>query len=195
MKVIGLTGGSGSGKSTVATLLQEKGLRVLDADRIYHELLASDPEMNAELADAFGDEILSESGIVDRKKLGALVFGKPDAEARLHILNEITHKYVMVRIRKMLQEARGEGLSIVVLDAPLLFEAGAEVLCDTVIGVIAPTEQRIARLIERDGITHEQARARIAAQHGDDFFRARCDLILENDSDESALLERLMQLL
>lgn len=195
MKVIGLTGSSGSGKTLVASILKASGLPVIDADAVYHELLQKGGACTDELAKAFGEQILDKNGLVDRRALSLAVFGKPETEALLHTLNNITHKYVMSEIEKTLQALACGGTRCAVLDAPLLFEANAHRLCDLVIGVVAKEAIRKARIIKRDGLSEEAATSRLAAQKSDAFYRERCDHILENDTDEAALRENLFALL
>ncbi len=185
MKIIGLTGPSGAGKSTVAGFFAAYGIPAIDADRVYHGILAAKGPCTDELASAFGRDILNEAGFVDRKKLGAAVFGRPDTPSRLHTLNEITHKYVMAQVREETENYRRRGVRAVLFDAPQLFEAGAERECDLVIGVLADRAHRLRRIMRRDGIDEAAASARLCAQKDDDFYRARCDLILENNGDES----------
>ena len=195
MKVIGLTGSSGAGKSLVASFLEAYRFPVIDADAVYHELLRKGGACTDELARAFGEKVLNEKGLVDRRALSLAVFGKPETEALLHTLNDITHKYVMSEIQKRLQELQRAGTRCAVLDAPLLFEANAHRLCDLVIGVVAKEETRMARIIRRDGLSEEAAKRRLAAQKSDAFYRERCDLILENDADEATLRKSLLALL
>ena len=194
LTVIGLTGQSGAGKSAVASLLRARGLPVLDADEIYHALLDSDTALRDELVAAFGAEILASDGSIQRKKLADTVFGKPNTEKLLHTLNKVTHKYVMNRVRQQLQELKQSGATVAVLDAPLLFEAGAEKICDFVVGVIAKRELRISRIMARDGLSAKAAARRTDAQKSDEFYRTRCDLVIENNEDGSALEEKVRSL-
>ena len=195
MKVIGLTGSSGAGKSAVASILKASKLPVIDADAVYHELLQKGGACTDELVSAFGEKILDEKGLVDRRALSLAVFGKPETAALLHTLNNITHKYVMSEIEKRLQALALDGACYAVLDAPLLFEANAHLLCDRVIGVVAKEATRKARIKRRDGLSEEAAKSRLAAQKSDAFYRERCDHILENDTDEAALRRNLFALL
>ena len=184
MKIIGLTGPSGAGKSTVAGFFAAYGIPAIDADRVYHDILAAPGPCTEELAAAFGRDILGEAGLVDRKKLGAAVFGRVDTPARLHTLNEITHKYVMAQVRKETEALRLRGVRAVLFDAPQLFEAGADRECDLVVGVLADRTHRLRRIMRRDGIDEAAALARLDAQKDDDFYRARCGFIFENNGDE-----------
>ncbi len=181
MKIIGLTGGSGTGKGTVAARMRERGAGWVDADAVYRRLCAENREMLAALDAAFGG-VLEETGALDRPKLARLVFSDPD---RLRELNRITNPYIRAASRAAIQAQAA--CPIVLYDAPTLFEAGADDLCEKTVGVLADTETRIRRVMARDGISEQAARARILAQPDDGFYRARCDYILENNGDLAAL--------
>ena len=195
MKIIGLTGPSGAGKSTVAGFFAAYGIPTIDADRVYHDILSAPGPCTDELTATFGRDVLNESGLVDRKKLGAAVFGKADTPARLQTLNEITHKYVMAQVEKETAALRRRGVRAVLFDAPQLFEAGADRKCDLVIGVLADRDHRLRRIMRRDGIDKAAAIARLDAQKPDDFYRARCQLILENNDDESIVAAKIRDFL
>ena len=177
MRIIGLTGGSGTGKGTFAALLRDKGAGWVDADAVYRTLCAENREMLAALDAAFGG-VLDENGALDRPKLARIVFADP---AKLRQLNEITLPYIRAA---SLDEMRAQGdCPFVLYDAPTLFEAGADDLCERIIGVLADTEVRVQRIMARDGLDEAAARARIGAQPDADFYRARCDYIVENNDD------------
>ncbi len=184
MKIIGLTGGSGAGKSTVARALHAKGAGWVDADAVYHMLCRENRAMLEELCIAFGD-VLDADGALDRTRLAPVVFDSPE---RLALLNTITIPY----IRAASQEAFAAcaACPFTLFDAPTLFQSGTDDLCSGVIGVLAPRALRIARIMERDGISNEQAAARIDAQPDDRFYRARCRWIIENSASQEAV-ERL----
>ena len=185
MKIVGLCGGSGSGKGEVARILREAGYLHLDTDAIYHELIGGDSACLRELADEFGREIIAESGALDRKKLAAIVFAD-GAEEKRHRLNEIAHRYVLDEVRQRIATAEGNYAAAIV-DAPLLFESGFNAECDAIISVIAPRDARIARIVERDGLTSEQAARRIDAQLDEEFLRSHSNFTIENKHDLSAL--------
>ena len=175
MRIIGLTGGSGTGKGTFAALLREKGAGWVDADAVYRRLCAENRDMLHELDAAFGG-VLDETGALDRKKLAAIVFADPD---KLKMLNGITLPYIRAA---SLDEMRAQGdCPFVLYDAPTLFEVGADDLCERIIGVLADTETRVKRIMARDGLDEASARARIGAQPDADFYRTRCDYIVENN--------------
>lgn len=187
MKIIGLTGPSGAGKGLACRIFARYGIPAVDTDGIYHTLLAQKGAMTDELTDAFGADILSPEGLVDRRRLAQTVFGHPDTDVRLHTLNTITHKYIMAKARELVQAHRRAGARGVLIDAPQLFEASIQDECDLVLGILADRETRIARICARDGIDRAAAERRIDAQKSDDYFRAHCHCILENDADEAAL--------
>ena len=175
--IIGITGGTGSGKTTLLNLIRDLGGLILDCDAIYHELLQTDDAMLRAIEDRFPGVITD--GILDRKKLGAIVFA--DAQALLD-LNRITHTAVKNEVLRRL-ETKPE---LAAIDAIGLFEGGLAELCDVTVAVTAPHEDRVARLMARDGISEEYARSRIAAQHDDAWFRERCDATLENNGELDA---------
>ena len=185
MLVIGLTGPTGAGKGCVADLFAAFGLPVLNADRIYHTLLIPPSPCLDELADHFGKEILTESGTLNRKALGAIVFSNAD---ELATLNTITHHYVMAEIRKRLEQLRKDEALAAVIDAPQLFEAGADRDCNVIVSVLADPALRIDRIMRRDGIDAEAAVKRVSAQKSDAFFRAHSDYVIENNESPERLL-------
>lgn len=175
MRIIGLTGGSGTGKGTFAALLRDKGAGWVDADAVYRTLCAENHEMLAALDTAFGG-VLDGTGALDRPKLARIVFADPE---KLRKLNEITLPYIRAASLDAMH-AQGDCL-FVLYDAPTLFEAGADDLCERIIGVLADTEVRVQRIMARDGLDETAARARIGAQPDADFYRARCNYIVENN--------------
>lgn len=183
--LIGLTGMSGAGKSTVAALLGKKGFRIIDCDALVHALY-EDARYARLIEDAFGTAYVS-GGAVDRKKLGALVFSDP---AALKKLNETVSPFIMNAVVECIETARRGEISTV-LDAPLLFEYGLERSCDCVIGVVTDPETAVKRLSLRDGKSEDELRARLRAQHGEAFFRERCDYVLENLGNAGALARAL----
>ena len=187
--LIGLTGMSGAGKSTVAAILAKKGFRIIDCDALVHSLY-EDIRYFRLVRDAFGEEYIC-GGTVDRKKLGALVFSDPNA---LKKLNETVSPFIMRAVTERIMEAKADGVSTV-LDAPLLFEYGLERHCDAVIGVTVDMETAVRRLLERDHRSETELRARLASQHGGAFFREHCDHVLENNADEQALATALDDIL
>ncbi|MBE6538201.1 MAG: dephospho-CoA kinase [Ruminococcaceae bacterium] len=181
MLVIGLTGPSGSGKSEVAKLLAEKGIPHIDCDSVYHSLISSESDCTQEIAEFFGTEVLNADGSVNRKKLSHIVFCGEDHEEKLALLGRITHKYVLVECRNMINEFEHLGKTAVTVDAPTLIESSFDRECDIVLVVTAPKEIRLKRITERDGITREAALERISSQNPDSFYTDRADFIINND--------------
>ena len=184
--IIGITGGTGCGKTTLLNLIREQGGLVLDCDTIYHELLLSDREMLDAIDARFPGVV--EDGSLNRKKLGAIVFA--DEQALLD-LNAITHSAVKREVLRRL-EAKP---TLAAIDAIGLFEGGLAELCDVTVAVTAPAEVRIHRLMARDGITEEYARSRIAAQHDEGWFRDRCTYVLENGGSLDAFAPKCLAFL
>ena len=179
--LIGLTGMSGAGKSTIASWFAKRGFHLIDCDALVHSLY-EDRQYTVLVEKAFGADYI-QNGSVDRKKLGALVFSEPKA---LKKLNETVSPFIMNAVTARIAAAKQQDISTV-LDAPLLFEYGLEKYCDLVIGITTDLETAVRRLSERDGRSEAEIRARLASQHSADFFREHCDYILENNSNLSIL--------
>lgn len=175
--IIGITGGTGCGKSTLLKLLESKGCLCMDCDAIYHALLAQDKGLLDSIERRFPGTV--ENGQLNRKKLGSVVFSD---SAALFDLNKITHSAVKEEVLRRL-EAKPE---LAAIDAIALHEGGLGSLCDTTVAILAPEEMRIARLMEREGISRQYAKSRIAAQHTDEWFRSHCDHVLENNDSLEA---------
>lgn len=185
-RIIGLTGQTGAGKSEVAKLLIERGYPVVSADEAARKAV-EDSEIKAMLCAAFGD-VLKPDGSLDRRRVAQIAFSAP---GRVAVLNAITHPKIS---EIMLEEAQKCSSDIVVFDASQLFEAGQEVYCERVIGVIADQELRLERIIKRDGISSEAAELRMKAQHDERFFIERCDDIIKNDGTVSELLAQVREI-
>lgn len=182
--VLGLTGGTGCGKSTAAVYLQKKGAFLIDADEIARRMTAPGTPTAAAILKAF-PEAAAPDGSFSRKRLGALVFS--DAE-KLAQLNAITHPAIISEIRQLLDRT---DTVITVLDAPLLFQSGLEDACTATVGFLADESLRIQRIMDRDGLDEEGARRRIASQPDDDYFRKRATYIIENNGDVNEVYAKL----
>lgn len=183
MKILGLTGGSGTGKSAACTAFARLGCGVIDADATYRTLCDTCEPMLKEIQNVFGD-VFSTDGKLDRKKLGAIVFA--DAQ-KLQQLNAITHPYIRQAARDAFAAYSKRGCLLCIYDAPVLFEGQMETLCDKTCAVLAARNTRIARIVARDAITEEYAALRIDAQKDDAFYRERCDYVVQNDADLDTL--------
>ncbi|MFE9969882.1 dephospho-CoA kinase [Streptomyces hirsutus] len=185
MLTVGLTGGIGAGKSEVSRLLVECGAVLIDADRIAREVVAPGTPGLTAVVEAFGEEILTEDGSLDRPRLGAIVFADKE---KLALLNSIVHPLVGARSRE-LEEAAAED-AVVVHDVPLLTENGLASLYDLVIVVDASTETQLERLVGRRGMSEEDARARMAAQATREQRRKIADIVIDNDVPLDELTRR-----
>ena len=179
--IIGITGGTGCGKTTLLNVIAEKGGLILDCDAVYHQLLTQDCSLLNAIEQRFPGTV--ENGQLQRKKLGSIVFS--DEKALLD-LNRITHSAIKAEVLRQL-EAKPR---LAAIDAIALFEGGLAELCDTTVAVTAPAEIRVQRLMVRDNISEDYARSRIAAQHPEEWFRERCDCILENSGTQVQFREK-----
>ena len=170
--ILGITGGTGCGKTTLLNCIAEQGGLILDCDAIYHELLRTDPTLLSAIGARFPGTV--ENGVLQRKKLGNLVFSDDKA---LSDLNAITHGAVKTEVLRRLEGKP----SLAAIDAIGLFEGELAELCDVTVAVTAPEEDRIRRLMVRDNISREYAKSRIDAQKTADWFRTKCDFCLNND--------------
>ena len=190
MTVIGLTGGSGTGKTTALGVLAERGAAVIDCDAVYHELAAAHGPMLDEIASRFPGVV--EGGQLKRKALGQTVFHDPVALADL---NDITHKYVGQVVDERLAAFAEGGAELVAIEAIALIESGLAARCDLVFGILAPVEERVRRITAREGIDPAYAKARIESQKPDAFYEAHCHYILENtDETPTAFLAQCREL-
>lgn len=178
MKVIGLTGGIGSGKSTVSATMAELGAVLLNADLVGHEAYLPHKNVWHDIVDAFGRDILNDQDEVERPKLGALVFGNPD---NLQKLNSIVHPWMYRRMEEMLKEQEAKGTKVVVLEAAILFEAKWTPLVDEVWVTVASEENVIQRLQARNGLTPEQVRSRIQSQMSTEERARQAQVVIDTN--------------
>lgn len=177
MEIIGITGQTGAGKSTICRALVSRGAYHIDADAVAKSLYCKGAPILSKLQDAFGSQILTADGELDRPALAAAAFRDRDSTARL---NAIVHPAVTEKIRAILDEQRKAGVQCVLIDAIALFESGEAALCDRTVGVIAPEAARLARITARDGLSEADALLRIRAQHDESFYVSRCDDVIRN---------------
>lgn len=178
--ILGITGGTGCGKTTLLRCIAAQGGLILDCDAIYHDLLRTDPALLGAIEKRFPGTV--ENGVLQRKKLGKLVFSD---EKALNDLNKITHSAVKAEVLRRLADKP----KLAAIDAIGLFEGGLAELCDVTVAVTAPEEDRIRRLMTRDGIDRDYAKRRIAAQKSAEWFRERCDFCLENSGTQADFQE------
>ncbi len=175
MKIIGVTGGTGGGKTTVTKIMEEYGAYIVDADVVARQVVA--PGCPALRAIECEWNVV-ENGVLDRRELAKIVFSD---EAELHKLNGIVHKYVIEEIKSQLANCQKE---IFVIDAIALFESGLADLCDVTVAVIADKTVRCERIMARDGLTKDEALMRINAQKSDDFYIENADVVIYNNDDD-----------
>lgn len=183
MKIIGMCGGSGAGKGYVCGVFATRGIPSIDTDGIYHAMTSGPSPCLSELTAHFGAGILQADGSLDRRALSAIVFA-PDGAEKLKLLNAITHKYIKTETEKEIERCRAEGCPAVIVDAPALFESGFDRMCDLVVGVFAPYETRISRIMARDGLSRERAEARLAKQIPDSELIPRCHYCIHNGGED-----------
>ena len=180
IRVIGITGPTGAGKSLLSDYLRRQGIAVIDADAVYHELLVPPSACLDALRQAFGDGIFFADGTLDRSALSAIVFHDAD---KLTLLNQTVLGFVLSEIRRRIGLLAEDSHTVVAVDAPTLIESGFHAECDSVVSVLAPAELRLSRIMQRDGIDRTAALARIRAQKDDSFYRSHSDTVLNNDGD------------
>lgn len=185
--VIGLTGQSGAGKTTVCKVFDEKGFAIINADKIARFIMEKGSPCLAEVTECFGKDILNGDGSLNRQKLADIVFG--DRE-KLMQLNAISYPYITSEILKMINKYRDENRKYVLIDAPTLFESRADDFCDLIISVTASEKLRTERIAARDGLTPEQIKERFSSQHTEEFFINHSDFIIKNNNSADELIEK-----
>ena len=179
-KVIGLTGGIGSGKSTVSQFLMELGAVIIDADKVGHEAFLPDTPAWHDVTTAFGQDIIAPSGEIDRNKLGEIVFNDPESLSRL---NRIMHPRMYDMMRAQIEEHRKQGVAVIVIEAAILIEANWQSMVDEIWVTVTPEETVIKRLKEQRGLDEEQTKARIRSQLANDERRKHADMVINNNGD------------
>lgn len=176
VKIIGLTGQSGAGKSTVAGIFEQNGFAVINADSLVTRVYGQNKYYLNAVAAYFGSDIINSDGTLDRKLLAKRAFSSKE---NTRALGGIVHPFVLSEFLNELKAVNGYA----VFDAPQLFESGIDVICDVIVSVVAEEKIRLERIMNRDGITESEARQRINAQLSEEFFRANSDYIIENSTD------------
>lgn len=192
MKIIGVTGGIGSGKSTVSSALRDLGAAVVDADVLARNVTASGGKAFDELVEYFGKEIVNENGELDRGKLSSIAFND---QVKLHALNCITHKHIADKLRDTVEILKNNGkYDIIVIDAPIPIQKGFLDLADEVWVVAADRDTRIKRVMDRSGYTNEDAVSRINSQLRDEEYLKIADEVLQNNGSPEELEQAVVKL-
>lgn len=186
MLIIGLCGGTGSGKGTVADLFKIYAVPSIDSDKLYHELTGRNCPLTLKLAEIFGESVIGADGSLNRKALSSIVFA-PGNENALQTLNSVTHRAIIEESEKIIDKHRASGAPAVIFDAPLLFESGFNEKCDVIVSVIADDRLRMARIMRRDSIDEQMARRRIQSQKSNEFLIRNSDYVIINNGDFTAL--------
>lgn len=174
--LIGLTGSTGSGKSTIAEFFRQNGYIIIDADKIARQALAKDSSCLKQVCGVFGDDILNPDGGLNRQKLAERAFSSSE---NTQLLNDITHPWIFLQVLKICRQNIDSGKNKLLFDAPVLFESNSDIMCDAVVSVTAPKEVRLERLVKRDGLSEEQIRKRMSVQHDDDYYTSRSDFVID----------------
>lgn len=195
MKIIGLCGGSGSGKGTVAELFSVYGIMSVDTDAVYHEITSHKSPCLDEIVNAFGKDILNGDGSLNRKELAKIVFSGEDSMVKRSMLNRISHKHVLDKTKEIISECEKNGAEIVAIDAPLLFESGFNKECEFIVAVTADIDVRIDRIMARDGIDKNAATLRIKSQLPDSYLIENSDYHLVNNGSFEDLEKQVSDLI
>ena len=189
--VIGFTGQTGAGKSTVSKGFVQNGFRLIDADAISRHVVARGSHCLADLQECFTDAILTPDGELDRKVMASIAFSD---HRKLEMLNTIMYPYIVGEILRMIHRFSQQNHKLILLDAPTLFESRADDFCDLIISVVAKPELRMQRIMERDHISEKAAQQRMEMQLTEEFFRLHSDTVLENNSSFSELWDAAQEL-
>lgn len=191
MRVIGLCGQSGSGKGLVCSFFEQLGVKCIDTDKVYHDIISEKSDCTIELIREFGDSISNGCGI-DRKKLREAAF---KSDENLRRINEITHKHILAKVREAIDKTKRENTAVgIIVDAPLLFESGFDKECEATLAVVSDIDTKIERIIKRDGITRDMALARISSQISDKVLADKCTYTLVNNSTPDELQDKVKKL-
>lgn len=184
--VVGLTGQTGAGKTTVCKVFEENGFSIINADIIARKVMEKGMPCLCEICEFFGKDILLDDGSLNRQKLSKLVFTD---KKKLELLNSVTYPYITSEILKTIRHYSKKGSKLILLDAPTLFESRADDFCELIISVIAKEAIRLSRIINRDKLTEDAALNRMSSQYQEDFFRQNSDFIIKNNGDIKNLFD------
>ncbi len=184
--VVGLTGQTGAGKTTVCKVFEENGFSIINADIIARKVMEKGMPCLCEICEFFGKDILLDDGSLNRQKLSKLVFTD---KKKLELLNSVTYPYITSEILKTIRHYSKKGSKLILLDAPTLFESRADDFCELIISVIAKEAIRLSRIINRDKLTEDAALNRMSSQYQEDFFRQNSDFIIKNNGDMKNLFD------
>lgn len=187
-RIIGLTGQTGAGKTVAAEFFAQNGFVVINCDIVAREVVKNGGNCLIELVAEFSPSILNADNSLNRKLLGSIVFSNREKLGRL---NAIIFPYIKTSIEAKVAEIAASGAPLILLDAPTLFESGANVLCDCIVSIIAKSSLRLERIVKRDNLTEQEGKNRINSQHDDGFFKSNSDYIIENNESTKELLKRL----
>ena len=190
--IIGLTGQTGAGKSTVRHIFRERGAAVIDADSVAHDITEKNTECIYDIVSHFSCMVLNENGTINRKALGKIVFSD---KKELAMLNKIIFPYILEEIEHRIAEKSAEGAENIVIDGATIIESGCGKLCDMLISITADEAIRTRRIIRRDNITREDAERRVAAQKPEEFYTENSDVVIENNESIENLESRVSTVL
>jgi dephospho-CoA kinase len=191
MRIIGVTGPTGSGKTLLTQYFSQLGIPTIDADKLYHSMLVPPSPCLDAIKEAFGECVFAPDGSLNRVELSKIVFSD---SKKLELLNQTVLRIVIARIREIIAVLESKGETCVVVDAPTLIEAKFDKECDTVIAVLCPANDRVIRIAERDGISTERAKERVMAQKPDDFYVSAAEHVIVNDKGEVEFNKQIKEL-
>ena len=187
--IVGLTGGTGTGKTSISKIFEKSGYKVINYDLVTRQIYSKGSRCLNEVVETFGKEILTSDGELDRRKLGEIVFSDKNSLDRL---NKIVYKYILSLTAGEIEKSKNKKL---LLDAPTLFESGLDKSCDVIVGVVAKKELRLNRVAMRDGLLPERVQERINSQKPDEFYFSNCDYVIENNGSYDELAAKVEQIL
>lgn len=185
--IVGLTGPTGAGKSTVSKVFEERGYAVINADELAREIMLPGSVCLMQIAAVFGDGCVNPDGSANRARIAKTAFSSKE---NTRLLNDITHPHIFLRVLKRCREYIDSGQEYILFDAPVLFESNSDIMCDVVVCVTAPKDVRVKRLMIRDGKTEEEILRRMSAQHDDEYYVGRSDIVINGGENFDIVRER-----